>query len=317
MSISSTINRNNYIGNDSTNVYSYSFKVFTKNDFEIKVRDSSSGLETLLTVDVDYTVSGAGTVSGGNITLIGSGDWLVSSKLTAGYELSIRRLREIKQLADIKNQGSFFPEVHEDVFDKLIMIDLQQQDSIDRSLKFPSSVNPTSFNNDMPASIVGQGGATLMTNPTGDGWLPGPTADQITAAQGYSLDALSSATAAAVSAAEAAASAASVVAPQITGTRSVPIGISASVGISFTGLPVFHTWFVEGSGGPVTVTANPAITAGSQVGQKLTIIGRSDINTLTFNDGNGLDLNGPVILESSSCIGLEFDGTNWFEIFRR
>ncbi len=206
MSITSIINRNNYTGNDSTNVYSYTFKVFTKNDFEVKVRNIATGVETLLVVDTNYTVSGAGSVSGGNITLIGAGAWLVATNLTTGYELSIRRLREIKQLADIKNQGSFFPETHEDVFDKLTMVDLQQQDAVDRSVKLPSSINPSSFDTDIPASIVGSVSRAFITNATGDGFDVGPTADEISNAQGYALAADASADAAALSEAAALAS---------------------------------------------------------------------------------------------------------------
>lgn len=200
MSITSIINRNNYTGNDSTAVYSYTFKVYTKNDFEIKVRNTSTGVETLLVVDVNYTVSNAGAVSGGNITLIGAGAWIVASKLTTGYELSIRRLREIKQLADIKNQGSFFPETHEDVFDKLTMVDLQQQDALDRSIKLPSSVNPTAFNTNIPASLVGSANKSFITNATGDGFDVGPTASEIASAQGYAIAADASAQASQASA---------------------------------------------------------------------------------------------------------------------
>lgn len=102
----------------------------------------------------------------------------------------------------------------------------------------------------------------------------------------------------------------------ITGSRASPQNIVAGVGILFVGRSSFQTWFVQGSGGAVTVTANPAISAGV-VGQSLRLVGRSDTNILTLNDGNGLDLNGPIILSSSSSIDLLFDGTNWVETSRR
>lgn len=103
----------------------------------------------------------------------------------------------------------------------------------------------------------------------------------------------------------------------VQGTRNAPIAITAGGGIPFTGTGYLNTVFVEGSGGPVTVTANPRIAAGTTVGQLLKVIFRSDTNTLTLNDGNGLDLNGPITGGSNNAILLEWDGSFWFEIARR
>jgi hypothetical protein len=45
----------------------------------------------------------------------------------------------LSQSSDIRNQGGFFADVHEDTFDHLVMIDQQQQDEIDRSFKLPET----------------------------------------------------------------------------------------------------------------------------------------------------------------------------------
>ena len=156
MTIAATNRRNDYTGNGATDVYAYTFKVFNKNDLKVTKRDTSN-VETLLVVDTDYTVSGVGESAGGSITL-------TAGNLPTDYRLTIRRLRPLTQDTDIRNQGDFFPEVHEDAFDDLVMKDLTQQDEIDRSLKFPettSGVSPT-----LPVPVAG--GRYFYLNEAGD-----------------------------------------------------------------------------------------------------------------------------------------------------
>ncbi len=74
--------------------------------------------------------------------------------------------------------------------------------------------------------------------------------------------------------------------------------------------------FIAGSGGPVDVTTNPQISAGTAVGQKLELRGTNDTNTVLLENGNGLNLKGPWLGESGSVIGLGWDGTNWYERYR-
>lgn len=149
MTISSTTNRNDYIGNDSAQYFNYSFRVFTEDDFEVTVKETATDTDTVLALTTDYIVySGIGAVAGGLIRLQGSGNaWNgTGPNLDTGYELTIRRVVSLTQGTDIRNQGSFYPEAHEDVFDRLVMISQQQQDEIDRSLKLSDTVDPASFN---------------------------------------------------------------------------------------------------------------------------------------------------------------------------
>ncbi len=101
----------------------------------------------------------------------------------------------------------------------------------------------------------------------------------------------------------------------ITNTRASPGNITTS-GITPLGVSK-EIIFVQGSGGAIDITANPQIvTSGSTLGDELTLIGRSDTNTLTLDHGTGLDLNGQCILKAGSIIRLIFDGTNWAEVSR-
>lgn len=133
MTIASTVNRNDYVGNGAVDTYTYAFKIFSDTDLLVTQRDDSSpAIETTLTLDVDYTVTGTGGLAGGTIVL-------TAGNLTTGYLLAIRRVRSLTQGTDIRNQGDFLPEIHEDQFDILVMQDQQQQNDIDRSLRLPET----------------------------------------------------------------------------------------------------------------------------------------------------------------------------------
>lgn len=137
MTIASTTNRNDYDGNGSTATYAYAFKVFNQSHLLVTIKRDSDGYEWTLTITTQYTVTGVGETSGGNIVLVDDGsEWMDgSSFLDTGYSLTVRRVVPLLQSTDIRNQGDFYPEAHEDQFDLLVMIDQQQQDELDRALK--------------------------------------------------------------------------------------------------------------------------------------------------------------------------------------
>lgn len=105
------------------------------------------------------------------------------------------------------------------------------------------------------------------------------------------------------------------VAPSISGSIGTPTAITAVGGVVFSGTSYSNTYFISGSGGAVTVTANPQISAATNVGQKLDLIGGT--NTVTLADGNGLSLNGSWVGGVNSALVLEWDGTVWHELTRR
>ena len=211
MSISSTTNRNDYTGNGAVDTYSYTFRIFANTDLLVTVRDTND-VETTLTLTTHYTVSGVGDAGGGSISLVnGAFSWLdADGDLKSNYILTIRRVRPLKQETDIRNQGDFFPETHEDAFDHLLMIDQQQQDEIDRAVVLPETVPSSEFNPQLPSDIGGAVSKVPLTNTNGNGWANAadwPTSSQIANAQTHATNAATSATNAATSATNAAASA--------------------------------------------------------------------------------------------------------------
>lgn len=188
MSLTSTTNRNTYTGNGATATYAYGFKVFDQAHLVVTVKNTS-GVETTLTITTDYTVTGVGSSSGGNIVLVNASQaWLTSGYLTSSYTLTVRRVVPLTQTTDVRNQGDFYAEVHEDRFDKLVMADQQQQDEIDRSVKLPTTVLPSAFDPTLPTDI-GTASVVIATNSAGDGFEVGPTTSEISNAQTYATNA--------------------------------------------------------------------------------------------------------------------------------
>lgn len=110
------------------------------------------------------------------------------------------------------------------------------------------------------------------------------------------------------------------VTPTATGTRASPSAVVDSTGVVYDStLGSDQVWFIEGSGGAVTVSANPAVAVGSRIGEKLLLVGRSDTNKVKFNGGvtQGLSLNGDIDLGDDDVLYLFWDGTYWSEISRR
>ncbi|STN93594.1 phage tail-fiber protein [Pseudescherichia vulneris] len=131
MTVSTEVNENTYTGNGTTTVFPYQFRIFSKSDLVVQVIDLNENVTTL-TLDTDYTVSGAGGYRGGSVTLM--------APLAIDWRISIVRELEITQDTDLRNQGKFFAETHEDVFDRLTMLIQQVSRLFGLALRKPSSI---------------------------------------------------------------------------------------------------------------------------------------------------------------------------------
>lgn len=140
MTISTTNARNDYTGNNSTATYSYSYRIFQESNLEVIVKETATGEETSLVLNTDYSVTGVGSASGTIVLADLNQNWISGTGfLNTGWTLTIKRLVPLTQITDIRNQGDFYPEVHEDQFDKQLMISQQQQDQLDRAIKVPKT----------------------------------------------------------------------------------------------------------------------------------------------------------------------------------
>ena len=100
--------RNQYTATSGQTVFAYSFPIFVNTD--LKVYNGS----TLLTLTTHYTVSGAATDNGGNVTL-GSG-------ATAGDIITIYRDMPVARTSDYQTNGDLRAETLNDDLDKLAMM---------------------------------------------------------------------------------------------------------------------------------------------------------------------------------------------------
>jgi len=103
--------------------------------------------------------------------------------------------------------------------------------------------------------------------------------------------------------------------PTITGSTGSPSNVTAGAGVSPSG-DVAEIIFVDGTGG-VDITASPQIAVGTTIGTNLILVGTSDVNSVLLEDGDGLSLNGDMLLQQNSTISLIWDGTVWSEESRK
>lgn len=197
MAIASPNSRNKYTGNGSLATYAYTFKIFKAQHLKV-VKRNLDNIETVLTLGVDYTVSGIGNANGGNITL-------VAGNLPTDYVLAIVLNPEFIQETEFDNGGAFYPETHEKALDKLAQLSITLKDRSDRSIKLPESINASEFDPTLPTAIGPY--RLLMVNESGTGFAAGPTPQELSDAAEAAIGADESAQAAAASALAAATSA--------------------------------------------------------------------------------------------------------------
>lgn len=175
--LSSVVSRTTATGSDSTATYNYNFRIFANADLLVVVKNTTTLIETTLTLTTDYTVAGVGQASG-SISLTNSGQvWMdpATGFLANGYIIMVRRVRPLQQNTSIRNQGTFYAAVHEDEFDNLTMIDQQHWDQISRSVRLPETVLSSVFNPVLP-TLLGSSpppGSVLQVNATANGWAIG------------------------------------------------------------------------------------------------------------------------------------------------
>lgn len=158
--------REDAIGNDTATSFDYLFKIFAASHLDVRVKDSL-GDETILTYPTHYSVTGVGRSAGGAVVLASvGGAWQnVDGTLKTGYSISIRRVVPVLQGTDIRNQGGFHADVHEDAFDYMTMIMQQHEDTLSRSIRLQPSYDPSDFDMELPAPLAG---AALGWSATAD-----------------------------------------------------------------------------------------------------------------------------------------------------
>jgi hypothetical protein len=137
MTISSTTVKNSYSGDGSNDTFVYGFKIFASSDLQVIIR-SATGTETTKTLTTDYTVTGVGTASGGNVVF-------ESTAIPTATEtvVLIRNVPQTQAIDYIANDP-FPAETHEEGLDRATMTIQQMQEEINRSIKLSKTNTMTS-----------------------------------------------------------------------------------------------------------------------------------------------------------------------------
>jgi hypothetical protein len=164
MTVSSSTARVSYSGNGSTQAFAVSF-YFLANSQLLVVLRSSTGIETTQVLGTNYTVTGAGVLTGGTVTM--------TVAPASGTTLVISRNVPLTQETDLQPNDRLPAETLEQSIDKLTMITQQLDEANDRTLKFPLT-DSSSISSILPSSND-RAGKFLKFSTTGS-----PIADAIT-----------------------------------------------------------------------------------------------------------------------------------------
>lgn len=132
MTVATSVNRAQFLGSGSAGPFTFNMRFFANTEITV-IHVDEDDVETVLTEGIGYTLTGAGALNGGSVTL--------ATALASGEALTVARTIELVQPTSIRNQGAFFPEIHEDTFDRLVMMMQQISGMAERAIKMPKSAS--------------------------------------------------------------------------------------------------------------------------------------------------------------------------------
>ena len=172
MTVSTTIIKNSYSGNGTLHSFAYGFKIFADADLDVIIR-SSTGTETVKTLNTHYVVTNAGNDSGGNVlfkfnTGTSSDAHFSSSDFrpASGETVLIRRSLGLTQSTDYVANDPFAAEDHETALDRLTFISQEIQEELDRSIKISRTNTMTST--EFTTSAVNRASKILAFDSNGE-----------------------------------------------------------------------------------------------------------------------------------------------------
>lgn len=127
MTVTTTLDRQEFNGDGANKVFPFNFRFFTNDQIKVSII-SPDGFVVPQAETTHYTLSGANLSGGGVVTMI------IAPPLTVPpTKVLVQRVLAPVQPISIRNQGSFFPQIHEDAFDRLTMLIQQALAGVDNS----------------------------------------------------------------------------------------------------------------------------------------------------------------------------------------
>lgn len=146
---------------------------------------------TLRSLDTDYTVSGAGSSSGGTVTF--------ASPVATGVEVVLLREVPISRTTDFQAGQDIRADVFNDELDRIVAMAQQLDEDLNRTVR-RSSTSTGGADVRLPDPAAN---ALIGWNAAGDGLANGPTAAEVSSAETHATAAAASATSASGDAADA------------------------------------------------------------------------------------------------------------------
>jgi hypothetical protein len=147
--LNTTENRKEYAGDGVTTAFAFPYKFLVDADIVVIERDNTTQVETTKTLTTHYTLSGAGSESGGTITMLTSP--------AAGKTLVIFRNPALIQGTDlVENEALPADEVEKNFGDKVAMWAQRLSERINRCIGLSDGAN-ASFNGTLPNPLTALG----------------------------------------------------------------------------------------------------------------------------------------------------------------
>lgn len=146
-----------YTSTGLTDTYTYTFEIPTENDIDVYLDG------TLQTLTTHYTVTGAGSDSGGNVVFV--------STPAADVVITFKRSVSETRTSDFQQSGDFKASVINDELDRLTMRDAELSETFDRVPKFSETSTTTNITFPEPSAnkaVVWNAGGTDLENSTVD-----------------------------------------------------------------------------------------------------------------------------------------------------
>jgi hypothetical protein len=127
MTVTTTLDRQYFDGDGSNKNFPFNFRFFDNSNIFVYLIGSDGSIVGQ-TLNVDYTLSGAMAPGGGQV--------IFSVSPPAGVKnVLVSRILPLVQPTSIRNQGAFFPAIHEDAFDRIVMLIQQVSGVANNSLQ--------------------------------------------------------------------------------------------------------------------------------------------------------------------------------------
>ena len=156
MTVSTTLNRKSYLGDSTTVAFATEFMFLEDTDLDVYLV-ASDGSATLLTLNTHYTVAGAGSLSGGTVTMV--------TPPATGERLVLARNIESTQEIDLETTSDMPPASIERMADKLTMLVQQNSTAGQRVLTIPITDSEL-LSTELPAA-ASRAGKVLCFDSTG------------------------------------------------------------------------------------------------------------------------------------------------------